>query len=310
MKIDLVYCWVNNNDMSWNKRKEHYYNLYNPCDKNNEKIRYDDNDELKISLRSVAKNIPWVNHIYIITDNQTPVWLCSSDFITIVDHTEIIPKSYLPTFNSTVIEAHIHNIKPLSEHYLYLNDDVLIGKECTPSFFFKKRKPIIFTSTFLPKKIKFKDSFTYNQKAIFNARQQVKEKTGISVNYNIKHGIRCCLKSRYEEIYNLYFDVLNKSFNDKFRNTPISIHAIYAFHEIATKQAKSSYQKNMKSNLIINSIFKNTFLNITNHTLERLRYIENTKPLIICINNMNNKELFFSSIKNTYLGINSPYEEE
>ncbi|PQJ83311.1 Stealth CR1 domain-containing protein [Aliivibrio sifiae] len=309
MKIDLVYCWVNNNDASWNKKKEHYYNLHNPCCKNNESIRYADNNELKISLRSVARNAPWINHIYIITDEQIPSWLRSNDFITIIDHKNIIPNEYLPTFNSSVIEAHIHNIDSLSEHYLYLNDDVLIGKECSSSLFFKQSEPVIFTSTLFPKKIKLKNNFTYNQQSIFNARVLVEQETGVLVRYNIKHGIRCCVKSRYKKIYNLYFNKLEKSFHEKFRQTPVSIHALYAFHEIAVKKAKPIYQKNIKSRSIINSIFKNTFLNITNGNLNELLIIEKTKPLIICINDISNEAELLYSIKNTYLNLKSSYEK-
>ncbi|MUJ26448.1 hypothetical protein GNP73_00415 [Aliivibrio fischeri] len=309
MKIDLVYCWVNNSDTSWNKKKEYYLNLYNPCCKNNESIRYTDNNELKISLRSVVKNAPWINHIYIITDNQKPNWLRSNDFITIIDHQQIIPNEYLPTFNSSVIEAHIHNIDSLSEYYLYLNDDVLIGKECKSSSFFKKNSPVIFTSSLIQKKINLKNNFTYNQKSIFNARKLVEKKTGILVGYNIKHGIRCCVKSRYEKIYKQYFHEMEKSFHDKFRNTPISIHALYAFHEIAEKKAKPIYQKNIKSNSIINTLFKNTFLNVKDNNLDSLSNIEKTRPLIICINDISNKNALLNSISNTYLSLKSSYEK-
>lgn len=75
--------------------------------------------------------------IYIITDNQTPEWIDLYSNVTIIDHRDIIPKEYLPTFNSHVIEAYLHKIKDLSEYFLYFNDDVFVSREIPKSHFFK-----------------------------------------------------------------------------------------------------------------------------------------------------------------------------
>ncbi len=42
----------------------------------------------------------------------------------LVDHQNIIPAEYLPTFSSTAIIVCLHHIHGLRERYLYLNDDV------------------------------------------------------------------------------------------------------------------------------------------------------------------------------------------
>jgi hypothetical protein len=36
---------------------------------------------------------------------------------------------FLPTFSSPAIEANLHRIAGLSEHFLYFNDDVFLGKK-------------------------------------------------------------------------------------------------------------------------------------------------------------------------------------
>ena len=101
-------------------------------------------DELKYSLRSVEKYIPWIYHIYIVTDRQVPEWLdINHPKITIVDHSEIIPKEYIPVFNSNAIETRIHKIPGLSEHFLYANDDLFFNRPLDKNFFFKEGKPII-----------------------------------------------------------------------------------------------------------------------------------------------------------------------
>ena len=45
-------------------------------------------------------------------------------------------KSHLPTFSSPAIEAHLHRIPGLSDKFIYLNDDVMFGKEVWPDDFY------------------------------------------------------------------------------------------------------------------------------------------------------------------------------
>ena len=49
--------------------------------------RFEDNEELRYSLRSIERFAPWVRHIYIITNGQIPYWLnLENPRITIVTH--------------------------------------------------------------------------------------------------------------------------------------------------------------------------------------------------------------------------------
>lgn len=139
MKIDLVYLWVDGNDIKWQKEKQKWQKILEINQKNNtlNDCRYIDNEELRYSLRSVAKNMPWINHIYIITDGQTPNWLDTNHpKISIINHKEIMPEDALPTFNSEALETCIHKIPNLSEHFIYGNDDLFVYKSLTPFYFF------------------------------------------------------------------------------------------------------------------------------------------------------------------------------
>lgn len=49
---------------------------------------------------------------------------------------EFVPEEYLPTFNSLVFEAFLHQIPGLSEHFIYMNDDTIITKPLNSSSFF------------------------------------------------------------------------------------------------------------------------------------------------------------------------------
>ncbi|XP_062580822.1 N-acetylglucosamine-1-phosphotransferase subunits alpha/beta-like [Saccostrea cucullata] len=100
--------------------------------------RFEDNDELRYSLRSVEKFAPWIRHVFIVTNGQIPHWLdLENPRVTVVTHEDIFPnKSHLPTFSSPAIEANIHRIPGLSKKFIYMNDDVMFGKEVWPEDFF------------------------------------------------------------------------------------------------------------------------------------------------------------------------------
>lgn len=100
--------------------------------------RFEDNEELRYSLRSLVRFAPWVRHIFIVTNGQIPYWLnLDNPRISVVTHEEIFPnKSHLPTFSSPAIESHLHRIPDLSDKFLYFNDDVMFGAEVWPDDFF------------------------------------------------------------------------------------------------------------------------------------------------------------------------------
>jgi len=141
--IDIVYLWVDGSDPNWLSIKNQYLEIGHQqtyvADEACASNRFYDHDELKYSLRSLLKFAPFFNHIYIVTMNQIPKWMIAHPKITIVDHQEIFSTiEDLPTFNSQSIEANIHHIPGLSEHFIYFNDDVLLGQPVTPYDFFTR----------------------------------------------------------------------------------------------------------------------------------------------------------------------------
>ncbi|MEA5044861.1 MAG: stealth family protein, partial [Petrimonas sp.] len=137
--IDLVYLWVDGDDPKWLEKKRQFTGKVADCSEGNNKGRYVNNGELKYSLRSVEKYVPWIRRIYIVTDNQYPGWLQRDHpKIRIIDHTEILPEEALPCFNSSVIEYFIYKIPGLSEHFLLANDDMFFNKTLSPDYFFDK----------------------------------------------------------------------------------------------------------------------------------------------------------------------------
>jgi hypothetical protein len=137
--IDVVYTWVDGSDPTWRERRDQRLGEIggaHPDGSGEERFR--DLEELRYSLRSVHAHIPWVNRIWLVTDDQTPEWLdTAAPGLTVVSHREIFrDPTHLPTYNSHSIEANLHHIEGLSNHFLYLNDDVLLGREVPPQRFF------------------------------------------------------------------------------------------------------------------------------------------------------------------------------
>ena len=122
--------------------------------------RFQDFDQLKYSLRSVAENAPWFRNIYIVTNGQVPVWLNTSNpRVRIVTHNEIFEyKEHLPTFSSrnwflspartrypdkrmiwtrkSAIETHLHRISNMTNRWVYMNDDwAFTQKTCFQDFY-------------------------------------------------------------------------------------------------------------------------------------------------------------------------------
>ncbi len=139
--IDAVYTWVDGSDPAWLARKSVVHaavGLGQLNESAHNASRFLSRDELRYSLRSLEMYAGWIRHVYLVTDAQVPEWLdVDNPRITVVDHKDLFgDRGRLPTYNSHAIESQLHNIPGLSEHYLYLNDDVFFGRPVAPSLFF------------------------------------------------------------------------------------------------------------------------------------------------------------------------------
>lgn len=138
-KVDFVILWVDGNDKKWLEQKNKYLHIVGDSKEN----RFRDCDNLQYLFRGIDKYANWVNKIFFITWGHIPSWLDTSNpKLKIVKHEEFIPKEYLPTFNSNVIELNLHRIKDLSEHFVLFNDDLFILKDMEKEDFFQNGLPM------------------------------------------------------------------------------------------------------------------------------------------------------------------------
>lgn len=137
--IDFVITWVDGSDREWLKEKALYDTT---VDVDNSAERYRDWELLRYWFRGVEKFAPWVRKIHFVTWGHVPEWLeMEHPKLHIVRHEDYIPKEYLPTFNSAVIELYLHKIEGLSNHFVYFNDDFYLIDDVRPNDYFKHDKP-------------------------------------------------------------------------------------------------------------------------------------------------------------------------
>ncbi|MCD8288555.1 MAG: stealth family protein [Prevotella sp.] len=142
MDIDFVITWVDMTDPEWSRAFAKYRNE-GKAEKNGiSQARFRDAGLLRYWFRGVERFAPWVRKIHFVTCGQTPDWLDTSNpKLHLVNHSDIIPEEFLPTFNSVVIERYIHKIPGLAEHFVYFNDDFYITNNVSEERFFKDGLP-------------------------------------------------------------------------------------------------------------------------------------------------------------------------
>ena len=223
--IDAVILWVDGNDEKHKAKMLPY--LEDKAKINSEKFRtrFDHVNEIKFTIDSILKYAPYINNIYIITDNQTPAFLNknTNDIykkVSIVDH-KIIFKDYqefLPTFNCRPIETVMYRIPNLAEHFIYFNDDFFLINDTKPSDFYKNGVPIL-----RGKWLKFdKDIFYKKFKKPRVGHKKIQQKAaqliGFNKYYNFKHTPHPLRKSTFEKYFNDHKDVLIENIKHRFRN--------------------------------------------------------------------------------------------
>lgn len=260
--IDFVVTWVDGNDEKWRLKKAKYDGSINTSkySMNSEKA-YREWGTFKYWFRGVEKFAPWVNKVYLVTDNQKPDWLnINSDKLVLIDHKEIINNEFLPVFSANPIESNIHRIPGLSEHFVFFNDDMYLTAPVSPDDFFSDEglpkyntalAPItterygtghfqmndmgIITSYFTRKEILKNGQF-------FSPKQGIKQIVKTLLYRNTKficgfwesHLPYPLLKSTFELVWEKESDALNKTSSNRFRDPSDTNVWLFKYWQIAS----------------------------------------------------------------------------
>lgn len=151
--IDAVIAWVDGDDPNLKAKRNQYLGVDDSFDKHTRE-RFSEVGELYFCIALILKNAPFINRIFVVTDNQYPPHIdkIRENFggeafskIRLVDHSIIFEghEEHLPVFNSVSIETLIHKIPNLSSRYIYFNDDFFIVRQVNETDFFDGERPVL-----------------------------------------------------------------------------------------------------------------------------------------------------------------------
>ncbi|EOI3555016.1 Stealth CR1 domain-containing protein [Cronobacter dublinensis] len=221
LSIDVVFTWVDDSDPLWREKYNRYrygdsYKYNNaPCDS----ARYRNHNEIFYAIKSVTKHLPWVNQIFLVTDNPCPEWVSCFKNVKVVNHSMIIDEKYLPTFNSHVIEANLHKIKGLQEYFIYFNDDVFVARNLSRSHFFKANGIASLFSSF--KDIEFlknKKRVTPTLYASLNSAQLLRKKFDFNSAHPLVHTYVPLQRSQFQAVWEDFEKEIELFLSNRFRD--------------------------------------------------------------------------------------------
>lgn len=302
MDIDFVILWVDGNDSAWQAEKIKYQR--GKIDENNSVNRYRDWEILPYWFRAVEKFAPWVRKIHFVTWGHVPTFLnLNTPKLHIVRHDEFIPKEYLPTFSSHVIEMNIHRIPGLTEHFVYFNDDMFLLRAFKEEEFFRNGLPCtyggevpielignigtwqhaavndlgIVNAHFSKKDSVFKYGKKYKDRSYRwkdNLRTMMLEKLypNYFTGFKNLHAPAAYLKTTFQEVWNAEPEKLGSTCSHRFRNSDDVNQWVVLWWQIASGQFTPS-------------VIDNFVAPVTDETIEEMcNIIIQRKHDYICIN--------------------------
>jgi hypothetical protein len=239
--IDMVFSWVDGSSSEFQRSRAARMQSYVVGDGDDAPARYRQIDELKYALRSVYMHAPWVRRIFIATDSPAPAWLADHPRVRIVRSEEFFADlDALPTHNSHAVEAQLHRIEGLAEHFLYSNDDMFFGRPVDPELFFSPGG----VSTFVESRVRIgagdpRPDRSGHDNALRVNRALLRERFGRLITHDLEH---CAVPMRRSVAYELErefaADYARTAANAFRSSTDISVtNSLYHYYALLTGRA-------------------------------------------------------------------------
>jgi len=274
-ELDVVYVWCG---LPENKRCSYTKDLY-------------------YSIKSVRKNIENLRRIWIVVDDivteshVTQVGIDLDKNIRIVHYSKIIPKTYLPIYwNSNVIESWIWKIRGLSDKFVYMCDDMYIGKRTTSDLFFHRGKPIIRINKGPPNHSLQSDKDVSLSDYVLMWRNAIKKH---GINYTrLAHNAMPYRRSLMKKYYKEYKNEVHTASNNKVRQGKKDFNLLRFSGSLSV----------MKGDAILIATDANTFdYFVESGDQYGIRKIKKLKPQFFCINNTNkNQKWVYNTLENYF----------
>ena len=232
--VDFVLTWVDGNDPIWLNEKRKYQPERKALSEDTSSSRFRDWDNLQYWFRAIEKYSPWVRYVFFITYGHIPSWLNTNNpKLKIIKHVDYIPKEYLPTFSSRVIEANFWRIEELSERFVYFNDDMFLTNPVSKSYFFSEGLPRLCAIS-KPNKPRVERG-SWNYARLNNCR-------ACNSKFSIKKVIEDNPEKWFSYKYGKDIKYNIRSYEDGFLAGMVYPHASYSFRKTAMKDCYYSFQ--------------------------------------------------------------------
>ncbi|HEY0642082.1 MAG TPA: stealth conserved region 3 domain-containing protein [Nocardioides sp.] len=230
--VDVVYTWVDGDDEAWLAARDERITALGgtPSARAGGAQRYRSRDELRYSMRSLHLFAPWVRRIHLVTAGQVPSWLdASHEKVRVVDHRDILPASALPTFSSHAIETRLHAVPDLADHFVYVNDDVFLGRPRRKEHFFTPGGQFAaFVADHRAVGLPGTDDRPYLTAAL-NNRRVLADAFGVVLTHTMMHSPHPQRRTTLEEIAARFPDEVERTTNAPFRSeTDLSMLSSFA----------------------------------------------------------------------------------
>ncbi|SDH02153.1 stealth conserved region 3 domain-containing protein [Microbacterium pygmaeum] len=276
--VDVVFSWVDGSSSEFQRQRAAQLEGYVVGAGDDGPARYRHVDELRYALRSVHMYAPWVRRIFIATDSPAPAWLSEHPKVTIVRSEEFFADtSVLPIHNSHAVEAQLHRIPGLAEHFLYSNDDMFFGRLVEPEMFF--------TPAGITKFVECEVRIGAGEPAAHRSghdnalrvnRDLLRGRFGRTIVRDLEHCATPLRRSVLEELETAFPDDFARTAASRFRSaTDISVtNSLYHYYALMTGRAIATRSPNVR--------YVQTTLAASLRRMERLA--ERTDIDMFCLN--------------------------
>ncbi len=234
-KIDAVITWVDGDDPRHKAKRQQFGTQRMFAEEHVAgATRFSSLGEIFYCVASINRFAPWINKIYIVTDEQNPNLepFLKQHFpqgyipIEIVDHKTIFRgyEHYLPTFNSISIESMTWRIPGLSEKFVEFNDDLILGAPVMPNDLFSERGAVCYATRKSYLLTAFTRLFKYRRDGSKSVsyKQTMLNAADIAGNHRfflkMDHTPKGLSRSFYEEFFSRHTEVLERNISHRFRH--------------------------------------------------------------------------------------------
>ena len=287
--VDLVFTWVDGHDPEWLKLKRSFMSVEQAAlaadDENlSDDKRYRNMEAICYAVRAANLYAPWLRTIYIvITDGQKlPVSVLATPNVVVVPYSTIMPAAILPSFCSTSIEAHLHNIPGLSEVFLNGDDDYFFWKPTPKSYFITSTGQLRLRGYYQPQILARLGVRRKGHMRMANRSAMLLYERGFEMIYMPEHSFHVFRKSTCRHVWAELHAELTESSALKFRDDNRCLIWQVLVNAYEDHLHEPVHELSLTSHLSFHDVERSKL--ISAYVLARLLLVSRFPPYTICFN--------------------------